>query len=352
MRMLRFWSVLLGFCYLISFLTTEVLCQPAVAARLPAAMLQCEQDQCTRGGGGGLWVFDGMQGEAMWRFGAVAALTVRKFDGKVIVIDRADPPGTYSSRWAGQDGYFRAIYTGVIRGNRIDGQVVWNGNTAHPGTWYATMTDSPCSPGSACPLSIDQVRQLGQRAQEAKLFRSAAVCSKIAGDVAVVAQSQKNTSNTGGNAVTVTSGESESVCKSHRVRGAMQELEDREMKDPNGAILALLACGVTGVCGEQGRATVVDSASGSDGGKYTSKDPGSFACRGLFLRGKVDTSVLDEEDGEAQLTKDALDKLMAKFPHFIEWYKVKPLGDGHYKLTLLPTSVQLSKEYSEEFIYP
>ncbi len=142
---------------------------------IPSTLLQCEQDQCTRGGGGAIWIFDGLRGQAAWHFGAVANLSVQSFDGRNIVINRADPPGTYSSRWAGKDGYFRAVYRGTFHGNRVDGTVVWNGNWQHPGTWYAVAPEVLCDPMQQCPLDMGQLIQLGKNAVNAGLYRAALI---------------------------------------------------------------------------------------------------------------------------------------------------------------------------------
>ena len=153
----------------------------ALAAVMPTALMQCEQDQCTRGGGGAVWIFEGMRGEALWHFGAVADLSVRRFDGHNLVIYRSDPVGTYSSRW-GINGHFTAVYTGAINGDRVSGTVVWNGDAKHPGTWYATIPAAPCSPFSECPLTAGQILQLGQNSVNADLYSAGLQCFRIAAD--------------------------------------------------------------------------------------------------------------------------------------------------------------------------
>jgi hypothetical protein len=167
------------------------------AAIVPSAMAQCEADQCTRGGGGGIWIFQGRKGMAVWRFGAIADLTVEKFDGHTIVIHREDPNPSYSSpRFADlkkrPDGVFFADYIGTVQGNRIDGTVSWNGGGQ--GTWFALLPATLCNPMSQCPLSVDQVRVLQRRALAANLFQAAAICARITGDQ-IVAQEQPVQSN-------------------------------------------------------------------------------------------------------------------------------------------------------------
>jgi hypothetical protein len=236
---------------------------------------------------------------------------------------------------------------GHFRGTALMRRVTWNGGGS--GTWYATISASPCNPWTECPLSIDQVRLLKQRALDAKLYKAAALCSKIAGDDNSLAKAEAgNSQNSSGSVQTPGSG----VCFSKRIKTVMQTIEDQQMRDPNGAMLQALACGITGVCANSGAAHIIDSAEGSDGGRYTSKDPGSFVCRGLFLRGKVNMEVVQNDDDPApQLTKETMESLLEQYPHFIEWFKVKRLQNGHYLLSLIPTSIQLSREYSQEFVY-
>jgi hypothetical protein len=154
----------------------------ATQMELPNAMTQCEGDQCTRGGGGAVWVFDGPRGQAMWHYGAIAALTVLKFDGHNIVIHREDPNPSYSSpRFADpkkrSDGVFFADYYGVLQGDRIDGTVVWNGGGSGP--FYAILPKTLCQPFNECPLDAGQMVQLGQNALKARLSAAALHCFLI-----------------------------------------------------------------------------------------------------------------------------------------------------------------------------
>jgi hypothetical protein len=141
------------------------------------------------------------------------------------------------------------------------------------------------------------------------------------------------------------------VCASKRIRFAMQIVETKAIDDPNGRALSLLMRAFTGLDAQNGSVLIIDSANGTDGGRYTSKDPGSFICRGLFIRGPVHLEADQEADGAADLTAAAMKALLATHPTFTEWFKVKPLQNGHYMLTLLPSSIQLSQEYTQEFTY-
>ncbi len=143
-----------------------------------------------------------------------------------------------------------------------------------------------------------------------------------------------------------------SVCTSPSIRVAMQSLEDRAIHDPNGAALQLLTQVFIGIDASASCATILDSKIGTDGGRYTSKDPGSFVCRGLFVHGGVEIKETDDADEAAELTAETMQQIMSTRPSFIEWFKVKQIQDGTYHLTLLPSSLQLAREYSGDFPYP
>ena len=142
------------------------------------------------------------------------------------------------------------------------------------------------------------------------------------------------------------------ICTSGPIRTAMQLIENDAVKDPNGAMLSVLASALTGVDASSGSATILDSKDGSDGGRYTSQDPGSFVCRGLFVRGDVKISATDDADATGRLTAKAMEGIMSTHPTFQEWFKVAPVGNSTYRATLLPSSLQLSKEYTKEFAFP
>lgn len=152
--------------------------RPAPAA-LPSVMYECESAQCGLGNDG-VWIFEGDSGRALWQQGARAALSITRFDGKNIVIDRADPPGTVSSAWAGPDGYFRAHYVGTVRGNEITGNVTWTGRTTSYGQWKATIATTVCGPG--CQLDVDRIIELGDDAYKAHLLTAALRCMTFAAD--------------------------------------------------------------------------------------------------------------------------------------------------------------------------
>jgi hypothetical protein len=186
--------VLVGLSLFTSSLTAQV--QPANVTRPgyrpasaavsspapPQALTECEANQCeTAGAGGAVWIFEGNRGQAMWRFGPVASLSIDKFDGHTIVISRTDPPNSASSGFA-PGGQFRAVYSGTIHGNRIDGTVVWNGDTSHSGTWYAAIPQKLCVPFADCPLTMQQMLDLGGNTYQAGLHLAGERCFRVAAE--------------------------------------------------------------------------------------------------------------------------------------------------------------------------
>jgi hypothetical protein len=140
------------------------------------------------------------------------------------------------------------------------------------------------------------------------------------------------------------------MCVSRVIRSTMQSIENDAIQDPNGAALQFLAAALTGVNASANSAEIIDSASGSDGGRHTSQFPGSFICRGLFIRSNVRITS-NSEDAESQLSAAAIQRLTTKYPAFTEFFIVKPLEEDTYTLTLLPSSIELSQEYSKTFTY-
>ncbi len=138
----------------------------ASSAAMPGAIRECEGPQC------GVWVFQGNKGQAMWQGGAIADLTVEKFDGRAFLISRADPVGSVSSPY-GINGHFTARYVGTINGDRIDGTVTFNGNERDVRPWFATIPATLCSAAQECPVTTDQLVQLGENSFNANLHASA-----------------------------------------------------------------------------------------------------------------------------------------------------------------------------------
>jgi hypothetical protein len=133
---------------------------------MPGAIRECEGPQC------GVWVFQGNKGQAMWQGGAIADLTVEKFDGRAFLISRADPVGSVSSPY-GINGHFTARYVGTINGDHIDGTVTFNGNERDVRPWSATIPTNLCNPMQNCPLNISQLEQLGDNSFGHDLYSAA-----------------------------------------------------------------------------------------------------------------------------------------------------------------------------------
>jgi hypothetical protein len=145
-------------------------------ASLPFALYECDMDQCERGGGGAVWIFEGKEGQAMWHYQAVAKMTITKFDGSHISFHRADPPGTYSERTTGVKE-FTADYDGEIVGNRISGIAYYGGyGSPTKGTWQAIVVGKDFCENSGCLIEPYQLSVLGRRALEAQLFTRAYQC--------------------------------------------------------------------------------------------------------------------------------------------------------------------------------
>lgn len=129
--------------------------------------MECESTQCApNSGGNGTWTFHGKQGNATWRSGARATLSVDRYDAHQIVITRTDLPGTATPG-------LTAVYTGAIHGSRIDGTVVWTwpghwNNRPASGQWTATV-------GSVVPGKSTAPSPRGPVAPSAVASREAAI---------------------------------------------------------------------------------------------------------------------------------------------------------------------------------
>jgi enterochelin esterase-like enzyme len=83
------------------------------------------------------WEFHGVSGDGRWSNGAFAKLVIERFDAGGVVIRRIDLPTSASNG-------LTAVYTGTLRGNRLEGSVVWSWSghwdDKHPsGQWSATV---------------------------------------------------------------------------------------------------------------------------------------------------------------------------------------------------------------------
>ncbi len=146
------------------------------AGSLPFALYECDMDQCERGGGGAVWIFEAREGQAMWHYQAVAKMTITKFDGTHISFHRADPPGTYSERTTGVRE-FTADYDGTITGNSIIGTAYYGGyGSPTTGKWKADIVGKDFCEDLGCKIEPYQLSVLGRRALEAQLFIRAYQC--------------------------------------------------------------------------------------------------------------------------------------------------------------------------------
>ncbi len=267
---------------------------------------ECEGHNCSITASSAVtWTFRGLIGTGAFGTGR-QPLTIEHFDKGQIVVSRIDTTGP----WRGS-----ARYTGRIAGDQINGTVLYfdpgHQNTPRTDVWYGIIGHPVAS---AAPPPAAANRTPLTPAEQSRITE---------------------------------------ICSARQTRHAMQSIEDQSIRDPNGAMLAMLACGVTSVCpSSTGTARILDSKTGNDGGKYTSADPGSFVCRALFLHQGIKIDLADDADAGSELTAQQITNLMNSNPTFIEWFKIKPLANGNLKLTLIPTSLQLSREYATEYTYP
>jgi hypothetical protein len=332
---------------------------------MPPQILECELDlDCD-----GFWSFDGSSGKAVWPRSPVylADLTVESFSADKIVIRRNDTAPKPIS----------VVYTGKLDGNRISGTAeAHDGPYNWPYNWTAIVPATSCIRTDGLKLDTQEAVDVGKIALRFNLLPAALGCYLIAannGDAvaqSTVANMYKQGKGTGVDplkskywserAAATPEGRTQveqskmtNICLAKETRAAMQIVEDQSMSDPYGRLAAGIACGVTGVCASDlGTARILDSQTGNDGGKYTSQDPGSVACRGLFVHKGIKIGLAEDADAGSVLTRAQIEDILNHNASFIEWFKVKPLGNDQFRVTLLPTSIPLSKEYSQDFVYP
>jgi hypothetical protein len=264
----------------------------------PLTLIECEGNACIRPETpySTIWQFTGPQGNG-WVGQSEKSVVLEHLDDRMIAVRRKDSDAS---------GGLTALYFGEIDGKRITGATLFY-DRDHPSvprtdTWFGMIQDS--------------------------------------GDLKAAAAA-------GVPVETIPDGEQDKFCGSAATVEAMQEVENKAVEDPNGEALRQMACSV-GVCSsEQEKPTALAGKKGSDRGESAAKDRGSFVCVGLFLRGPVEL-----QKGSSELTDAAVDALLKTHPAFKEWFKVKPLGDHHYRLELLPSSLQLARTYATEMIYP
>jgi enterochelin esterase family protein len=144
-----------GFCSCSIVFAQATLPLPSAVAKFPSTITEteCQGEQCIpQDETKGTWVFHGYLGDAHWSDGAVAKLVIERFDEGGITIRRIDL-GTSTAYG------MTAVYTGTLKGNRIEGTVVWSWsghwNDQHPsGKWSATIEDITQAPLPAQALPI------------------------------------------------------------------------------------------------------------------------------------------------------------------------------------------------------
>ncbi len=152
----------------------------SVPLHMPQKLYQCEAGQC------GTWVFNGATGEGRWpNSGAIANLTVEKFDLDGIIIHRRDVRGNTPG--------LTALYTGKIVGNQIKGEVTWTwagfgGRSPHT-VWGATVqapTDysilDPSLPCKSYVMSSEEALYRGTEAMNANRYDAGICWMRIAAD--------------------------------------------------------------------------------------------------------------------------------------------------------------------------
>jgi hypothetical protein len=85
---------------------------------------------------------------------------------RIFTIHRVDPDRSYSSAYAPNGKLFTAEYTGSIVGNHLTGKVF-------ACTWTGDSPQIPCSSSASCPLTSDQMLELGKNAARAGLMSAA-----------------------------------------------------------------------------------------------------------------------------------------------------------------------------------
>jgi hypothetical protein len=157
-----------------------------------------------------------------------------------------------------------------------------------------------------------------------------------------------------------------SICGKQPIKDTIKLVEWDSVKDGGGMLLGALAAAVTGVRADMANSKPALKASqGSDMLQQYGRfhiDLGmasdDFICQTIFARGPFKDcddknprhegmAICIQEDGESKpLTADQAKAAFDRFPQFREMFRARPLPDGRYQITLVPTSLQLASVYS------
>ena len=156
------------------------------------------------------------------------------------------------------------------------------------------------------------------------------------------------------------------ICSSPTIKEAITLAEWDSVKDGAGQVLGALAAVMTGVNPQMANARpALTSAQGSDilqqHGRFhidLGAASGDFICQTIFTRGPFKDcgdndpnhkgmGICIAENGvEQHLNAKEAEAAFAGFPQFREMFRARPLADGRYQITLVPTSLQLASVYS------
>jgi hypothetical protein len=120
-------------------LRSHILYPPTLSDHLQIRLAECEASLC-----GGLWTLNGTAGKAQWPDDIVAELSVEHFDPVQVLIHRKDVAGPFLG--------LTAVYTGVLRDLRVEGDVAysWSGhwNESKTSKWAAALDTGYASSGA------------------------------------------------------------------------------------------------------------------------------------------------------------------------------------------------------------
>jgi hypothetical protein len=156
------------------------------------------------------------------------------------------------------------------------------------------------------------------------------------------------------------------ICGLKPMKETIALVEWDSVGDGAGQVLGALAAVVTGVNPQMANARpALTSAQGSDVlqqyGRFhidLGTASGDFICQTIFTRGPFKDCgdndpkhegmaiCIVQNGAEKPLNAKEAEAAFAGFPQFREMFRARPLADGRYQITLVPTSLQLASVYS------